>query len=229
MFDARLNTPKLGDVVSHRRFYRRKAQGNYRKFAKPIFDRVFALTLLPILFPAIAVLWVMVRLDGGPGFFAHTRIGKSGKNFRCWKIRTMVPNAEDTLKCYLARNSDAKVEWERDHKLTHDPRVTPFGHFLRATSLDELPQIWNVLMGEMSFVGPRPIVRAELTKYGVHRTAYLLMKPGITGLWQVSGRNGVTYEERVAMDVHYLHEQSFATDIRLLLSTTRSVLGCTGR
>ncbi len=141
----------------------------------------------------------------------------------------MVPNAEEKLLKYLASNPEAQAEWNRDHKLAHDPRVTRFGKFLRSSSLDELPQIWNVLIGEMSFVGPRPVVRAEIIKYGKHRTAYLLMRPGITGLWQVSGRNDVTYEERVEMDVQYLREQSFFTDVRLLLLTVRSVLARTGR
>lgn len=229
MFDSAYSTAEAGLLDNHRRLYRKEAQGTYRQFLKPIFDTVLALALLPLLLPIIAVLWVLVRLDGGPGFFGHKRIGKNGRVFHCWKIRTMVPDAEERLKKYLASNPEAQAEWARDHKLTNDPRITRLGKFLRETSLDELPQIWNVLAGEMSFVGPRPVVRAEMTKYGTDRTAYLLMKPGITGLWQVSGRNDVTYKERVEMDVHYLSEQSFATDTRLLLLTAKTILDRTGR
>ncbi len=229
VFDAAFYSADAGFLGEQRRLYRKKAQGIYRQFAKPIFDTLLALALLPLLVPVIAVLWLLVRLEGGPGFFGHRRIGKNGRVFRCWKIRTMVPNAEQKLQQYLASNPAARAEWERDHKLTNDPRITRLGRFLRETSLDELPQIWNVLTGEMSFVGPRPVVRAEMTKYGMHRTAYLLMKPGITGLWQVSGRNDVTYDERVEMDVRYLCEQSFATDSRLLLLTAKTVLDRTGR
>ncbi|WP_226627384.1 sugar transferase [Alloyangia pacifica] len=229
MFDAGYYSDDSGIFSSQRRAYREKAQGPYRSVVKPVCDLLLALAMLPLLAPVIALLWALVRMDGGPGFFGHRRIGKNGKVFRCWKIRTMVPNAEAKLQQHLAANPAARAEWARDHKLTDDPRITRLGRFLRETSLDELPQIWNVLTGEMSFVGPRPVVRAEITKYGIHRTAYLLMKPGITGLWQVSGRNDVTYAERVEMDVRYLNDQSLATDSRLLLLTAKSVLGRTGR
>ena len=137
----------------------------------------------------------------------------------------MVMGAEERLQAYLAANPAAATEWARDHKLTNDPRITQFGDFLRKTSLDELPQIWNVLKSEMSFVRPRPIVRAETSKYG----AYLSQKPGITGLWQVSGRNDVSYVERVAMDVDYSLRGSLTFDMELILRTGMSVLGKTGR
>nr|WP_242661860.1 sugar transferase [Salipiger thiooxidans] len=209
--------------------YRREAQKFYARYTKRIVDIGLALILLPVLVPVIATLWAMTRTDGGPGFFGHRRIGKNGKVFRCWKIRTMVPNAEERLVAYLANNPAAAEEWARDHKLTDDPRITKIGRFLRETSLDELPQIWNVLMGEMSFVGPRPVVRAEMKKYGHGRTAYLTMKPGITGLWQVSGRNDVSYDERVAMDIEYLQTVSLKTDLQLIAKTAGSVLNRTGR
>jgi exopolysaccharide production protein ExoY len=216
-------------VFSQRMAYRREAQKFYTRYTKRIVDICLALILLPVLVPVIAVLWAMTRTDGGPGFFGHRRIGKNGKVFRCWKVRTMVPNAEERLVAYLANNPAAAEEWARDHKLTDDPRITKLGRFLRETSLDELPQIWNVLMGEMSFVGPRPVVRAEMRKYGHGRTAYLTMKPGITGLWQVSGRNDVSYDERVAMDIEYLQTVSLRTDIQLIAKTAGSVLNRTGR
>ncbi|WP_051156047.1 sugar transferase [Salipiger mucosus] len=208
---------------------RRDSRTFYTLYAKRVFDLALAVALLPVLLPVITILWVMTARDGGPGFFGHRRIGQNGKVFRCWKIRTMVVDAEARLAEHLAANPEAAEEWERDHKLRDDPRITRLGAFLRATSLDELPQIWNVLKGEMSFVGPRPVVRDEMRKYGTSRTAYLAMKPGITGLWQVSGRNDVSYDERVRMDVDYVFDVSFFTDVRLMLLTGLSVIDRTGR
>ncbi len=196
---------------------------------KTIFDFTLALLLLPILLPIIAVLYVLTRLDGGPGFYGHERICKDEGRFRCWKIRTMVPNSAEVLKRHLAENPDAAAEWARDFKLTNDPRVTRLGDFLRRTSLDELPQIWNVLRGEMSFVGPRPVTTDELPKYRGYEWCYLSLKPGITGLWQVSGRNDVDYETRVRMDVAYRMNRSFTGDLMIILKTAGAVLGRTGR
>ncbi len=141
----------------------------------------------------------------------------------------MVVDAEDKLQAYLDANPEAADEWERDHKLTNDPRVNRLGDVLRKTSLDELPQIWNVLKGEMSFVGPRPVVAIELVKYGSSASAYLAQKPGITGLWQVSGRNDISYRERVEMDVVYLARQSFLSDIKIISMTASAVFLRTGR
>lgn len=201
----------------------------YPSFGKRAFDISFALLLLPVLVPVILLLWVLVRCDGGAGFFGHTRVGRNGKPFKCWKLRSMVVNAEAKLQAYLDANPEAAAEWERDHKLTNDPRINGLGHFLRKTSLDELPQIWNVLKGEMSFVGPRPIVTKELKKYGHSVPAYLAQKPGITGLWQVSGRNDISYDERVTLDVAYLTRRSFRTDLQIIARTGLAVLGTTGR
>ncbi|WP_420585441.1 sugar transferase [Ruegeria sp.] len=203
--------------------------GIYSGPGKRAFDILFALLLLPAVAPVIGVLWSLVRLDGGPGFFGHTRIGKGGKPFKCWKIRSMIADAETHLQAYLKANPDAAAEWERDHKLTSDPRINRLGHILRRTSLDELPQIWNVLKGDMSFVGPRPVVAVELVKYGGSASAYLAQKPGITGLWQVSGRNDVSYSHRVALDVDYLTRRSLAEDVRILSLTAAAVLLRTGR
>ena len=149
--------------------------------------------------------------------------------FRCWKIRTMVTDSETRLEQHLQNNPDAAAEWARDHKLTDDPRVTRVGKFLRKTSLDELPQIWNVLLGEMTFVGPRPIVLDEMAKYGPYQAAYLAMKPGVTGMWQVSGRNDVSYDERVQMDVEYFDQISLALDLSLIAKTGLAVLNRTGK
>ena len=201
----------------------------YRRTGKRIFDIVFAIALLPIIVPTIIVLWVVISRDGGNAFFGHRRIGRDGKVFRCWKLRTMVVDAEERLRAHLRDNPEAATEWKTYHKLTDDPRVTPLGRFLRRTSLDELPQIWNVLRNEMSFVGPRPVVRSELHKYGPHRVTYKSMMPGITGLWQVSGRNDISYAERVELDLAYSNSMSFFTDTVLIARTGLSVIARTGK
>lgn len=201
----------------------------YNRFGKRLFDLVLAIVLLPVLAPVIATLWLLVRRDGGAGFFGHRRVGRGGKVFKCWKIRTMVMDAEPRLIAYLAQNPEAAAEWASEHKLRNDPRITKIGGFLRATSLDELPQIWNVLRGEMSFVGPRPVVRGELVRYGRKRSAYLAFRPGLTGIWQVSGRNDVSYETRVQMDVEYCKVVSLKEDVALLLKTGKAVIDQTGR
>lgn len=201
----------------------------YKALGKRIFDVFLAILLLPSIVPVVLTLWLLTRLDGGQGFFGHWRVGKNGKEFRCWKIRTMVANAEAALEEHLLENPEARAEWERDFKLDNDPRITRLGKFLRKTSLDELPQIWNVVRGEMSFVGARPIVRDELVRYGVHAGTYLSMTPGITGLWQVSGRNDVSYVQRVEMDVLYAETCSLWQDISIIFRTGSSVLMRTGK
>ncbi|MBO9397641.1 sugar transferase [Shimia sp. R9_2] len=200
----------------------------YRRAGKRAFDIVLALIMLPVLAPVIFCLWAVTRRDGGSGFFGHVRVGKDGRKFKCWKVRTMVMGAEEKLQAYLRENPEAAKEWYANHKLTDDPRITKFGDFLRKTSLDELPQIWNVLVGEMSFVGPRPVVQDELKKYGHGEEFYLAQKPGITGLWQVSGRNSVSYDDRVAMDYEYLQRMSMGFDIRIVLKTSQAVVRRTG-
>lgn len=201
----------------------------YRAIGKRVFDLVLGVILLPILMPVIAILWALVRLDGGPGFFGHHRVGQSGQGFRCWKIRTMAPDAETRLQELLARDPIAAAEWARDHKLTHDPRITRIGAFLRRTSLDELPQLWNVLRGQMSFVGPRPVTRDELRRYGAAAASYLSLRPGVTGMWQVSGRNEVSYAQRVAMDADYARRYGLWLDCAMILRTGGAVLLRTGR
>ncbi|WP_052500886.1 sugar transferase [Jannaschia aquimarina] len=207
----------------------RRTGGMYRSTFKRVFDLVFALMLLPLIAPIVLVLWLAVRRDGGPGFFGHVRIGRDGKPFKCWKLRSMRVDAAAALVEHLAKNPDAAAEWARDQKLTVDPRVTPLGAFLRKSSLDELPQLWNVIRGDMSLVGPRPIVRAELPRYGCHAAEYMAERPGVTGLWQVSGRNDVSYDERVMMDVEYQQKMSFRLDIQIILGTLGAVIARTGR
>lgn len=201
----------------------------FGKTGKRIVDLVLAVLLVPILAPTIGFMWLLVRLDGGPGLFGHARVGRYGQPFKCWKIRSMIPDAEARLSDYLLGHPEAAAEWVRDRKLAEDPRITRLGRFLRMTSLDELPQIWNVLVGDMSFVGPRPIMQDELERYGRDAEAYLSMKPGITGLWQVSGRSDTSYAERVILDLQYHRTACLRLDLKILAMTILAVLRGTGR
>lgn len=214
----------LGDPVAG------DARGSYARYGKRAMDIGLALLILPLVAPIIALLWLAVRAQGGgAGFFGHIRVGQGGRAFRCWKIRTMRADAETCLAEHLAANPAAAAQWAHAFKLDNDPRVTPLGRFLRKSSLDELPQIWNVLRGDMSFVGPRPIVAAELLRYGGNDVAYLAQRPGITGIWQVSGRNDLGYDERVRMDVDYLRRRAFGLDLVLMLRTLSVVAAGTGK
>ncbi|SCM66086.1 exopolysaccharide production protein [Donghicola eburneus] len=200
----------------------------YEGALKRVADIILAILLLPMLLPIIGLLYLIIRSDGGPGFFGHKRVGREGKIFKCWKLRSMVPDAEEHLREHLANNPAAAAEWERDFKLRDDPRITRLGAFIRKTSLDELPQIWNVLRGEMSLVGPRPVTSDELSRYGAHQWAYLMMRPGVTGLWQVSGRNDISYDERVALDTRYCREVSAVQDAIILFNTIGAITKRTG-
>ncbi|MEJ2459125.1 MAG: sugar transferase [Novosphingobium sp.] len=197
--------------------------------ASRVFDFILSLAALLLFLPLILILTVLVFVtDPGPVIFAHRRIGNGGKHFYCLKFRSMAVDAEQRLAHLLATDENARIEWARDHKLRDDPRVTPLGAFLRKTSLDELPQLFNVLRGEMSLVGPRPIVDAERTRYGRYLADYCRVRPGITGLWQVSGRNDVSYRRRVALDVVYSRSRSLAFDAKILAYTIPSVLFARG-
>ena len=176
----------------------------------------------------IAIALSVYAADPGPIFFAQRRIGRGGRMFRCLKFRTMATDAEARLQELLRTDPAARAEWDRDHKLRNDPRIVGIGSFLRKSSLDELPQLFNVLKGEMSLVGPRPIVEAEARRYGRYIAQYCSVRPGITGLWQVSGRNDTTYRRRVAMDVAYSRRRNAAMDIRILAVTVPSVLRAKG-
>jgi len=188
------------------------------------FDVVGSLVLAVVFSPLIVGIFIAMRKEGASPIFRHRRVGRNGELFECLKFRTMVPNAEQVLRDLLASNHDLREEWDRDHKLRDDPRVTRLGRFLRSTSLDELPQILNVLKGEMSLVGPRPVTREELLRYGRNMLLYMMVKPGITGLWQVSGRSMTDYRRRVAIDVCYVRNQSLLLDIWILLKTTLVVV-----
>jgi Undecaprenyl-phosphate galactose phosphotransferase WbaP len=175
--------------------------------------------------PILLAILVLIKLDSpGPAFYGHTRIGVEGKHFRCWKFRTMHVDAERVLEQYFRKNPRSRAEWERSQKLRDDPRITRTGRFLRKTSLDELPQLWNVLRGEMSLTGPRPIVDAEVSKYGTVFELYRRIRPGMSGLWQISGRSSISYTERVAIDSHYVRNWSFWLDLIILARTVKTVV-----
>lgn len=193
------------------------------------FDLVLAVLLLPILIPLCGVLMLLIKgSSSGPVFFRHQRVGQHGRTFYLYKFRTMVPDGDRLLRLYLAENPEARREWAQQHKLRFDPRITAVGRVLRRTSLDELPQILNVFRGEMSFVGPRPVVQEEISRYGDAFAVYVAARPGITGLWQVSGRGELSYEERVAMDTRYVRTWSLLGDLKVLMKTFRAVLKSKG-
>jgi len=179
------------------------------------------LFFLPLMILVALAIWCQ---DRGPVFFAHRRIGRDGRKFPCLKFRSMAIDAEERLQEVLAADPQARAEWERDHKLRNDPRVTKLGAFLRKSSLDELPQLINVIRGEMDLVGPRPIVDGEVCKYGTRFKHYCAVNPGITGLWQVSGRNDASYRSRVAMDCVYARSKSLPLDLWIMLATIPAVL-----
>ncbi|CAB3760150.1 UDP-phosphate galactose phosphotransferase [Burkholderia sp. MSh2] len=204
------------------------AAGRIGRMVKRSFDLAGASLLLVMLAPVLSGIAWTVRRDGGPAIFGHERVGRNGRRFKCLKFRSMVTNADAALKALLERDPDARAEWDREFKLKNDVRITPVGRFLRKTSLDELPQLINVLRGDMSLVGPRPIVEAELERYGTDARYYLMAKPGMTGLWQVSGRNDTDYSTRVSLDVSYVREWSLRRDIGILFRTINVVLRGSG-
>ena len=194
-----------------------------------VLDLIGAYTLLFVLAPLLALIAFFVWFsDGGRVFFVQQRIGRDGNPFDLLKFRTMCVDAEERLQELLRNSPAARAEWARDQKLRHDPRVTPIGRFLRQFSLDELPQLFNVVRGEMSLVGPRPIVESEIVRYGHRFEHYCTVRPGITGLWQISGRNDVDYANRVALDRRYVEEWSFGRDVTIILRTIIVVLSSRG-
>jgi lipopolysaccharide/colanic/teichoic acid biosynthesis glycosyltransferase len=203
----------------------RRVASQLRPAAKRALDIAASAALLALLAIPMLVLALLVRADGGPAMFSHARVGRGGALFGCLKFRSMVPDAEARLAALLATDEAAREEWAATRKLRNDPRVTRVGRFLRATSLDELPQLINVLRGDMSLVGPRPVQAAELaTYYGAAAEHYQSVRPGITGPWQISGRNETSYDRRVALDVAYATQPSLIEDLRILLRTPAAVL-----
>jgi exopolysaccharide production protein ExoY len=205
-------------------------RGSRRRFIYPLakryFDIVVTLTLAPFALFVVGILALLVSRDGGNPFFGQQRVGRGGRIFTLWKLRTMVPNAHERLEAYLNENPPARLEWDRTQKLSKDPRITRLGGYLRKYSLDELPQLFNVFRGEMSLVGPRPMMPEQRQYYP--DTAYYDLRPGLTGLWQVNGRNDCSFVERAKHDTRYARSMSFITDMRILLLTPAVVLRGTG-
>ncbi len=199
------------------------------RLCKRLFDLLLSIALLPFALIAIATVAVVVKASSpGPVFYRHTRIGLKSRPFGLWKFRTMFHDSNKIFRAHLAQNPDARREWLRYRKLKHDPRVTRVGAFLRRSNLDELPQLLNVFAGDMSLVGPRPIVEEELKRYGSGGALYTAVLPGITGLWQVSGRGCLPYEQRVALDVEYVSTWSLARDFMVLTKTFNAIWTCRG-
>lgn len=204
-----------------------------RRFSYAVLKRVMDVSLILLTSPLIIFVCLVLAISvvissPGPVFFSHRRIGRGGIFFSMWKFRTMCVNSAEVLEQHLAAHPEERDEWSRCHKLRQDPRITPLGKFLRRSSLDELPQLWNVLTGRMSLVGPRPIVAAEAEKYGSDFAYYLAVKPGLAGLWQASGRSTLTYDERVALDRRYAEQWSLLGDVKILLRTVTKVVNADG-
>ncbi len=201
-------------------------RGAYRAVFKRVMDVTAVVLAGPIIVPLVFGLALGVRRDGGGAFYSQLRVGMDGRHFRMWKLRSMVTDADDRMADYLAANPQARAEWEATQKLKSDPRITRFGQFLRRSSLDELPQLWNVLIGEMSLVGPRPIMLNQQALYP--GTSYYGLRPGITGYWQTGERNGTTFQQRAGYDDAYEADLSLTTDLKVLSRTLGVVMNCTG-
>lgn len=198
----------------------------YRRFGKRVFDVTLCILSAPFVLFIVAALAFLVARDGGKPFYCQTRVGKGGRLYRMWKLRSMVVGANRKLEAHLADNPEARAEWNKDQKLKNDPRVTRFGALLRRSSMDELPQLWNVLKGDMSLVGPRPMMPSQTALYPGRD--YYALRPGITGSWQVSKRNESCFADRATFDASYNRDVSLGEDIRLLAATVRVVLRATG-
>ena len=200
--------------------------GLYRRFFKRAFDVATVLVLALIVLPVVLLFGLLIRLDGGPALYSQPRVGQGGRIFRCWKLRTMQVDAERRLAELIAADPRARAEWATRQKLKNDPRITPVGRILRKTSLDELPQLWNVLKGEMSLVGPRPMLPDQAPLYPGR--AYYFLRPGVTGFWQISDRNETSFAGRAAFDTDYSRRMSFLTDMMVLVATAWVVVRGTG-
>lgn len=203
----------------------RVCHDGYKRF----FDLVFSLFVLILGAPLFLLIALAIRLSSsGPTIYSHQRVGRGGRLFPCYKFRTMYRDADIRLKRLLEHDSTLRKEWEQNYKLKNDPRITPFGTFLRKTSLDELPQFWNALKGDMSIVGPRPVQQQEILRFGAAAPWILSVRPGLTGLWQTSGRSDLSYEARVSLDLQYIQERSFKKDLLLVAKTIPLMLSKRG-
>ncbi|MCB6179484.1 sugar transferase [Rhodobacter sp. Har01] len=201
-------------------------RGLYRRIGKRALDVALILAAAPVIVPVVGALALGVALDGGRPFYVQSRVGLNGKTFRMWKLRSMVPDADARMEAHLASDPEARAEWDRTQKLRQDPRVTRFGQFLRRSSLDELPQLWNVLKGDMSLVGPRPMMPCQRQMYP--GTAYYALRPGVTGFWQISDRHRTSFAARAEFDAAYEASLSARTDVDVLVRTFSVVLRGTG-
>jgi exopolysaccharide production protein ExoY len=213
-------------TVSHG-WVRARSEPLYRRVLKRWLDVGFVLMALPFIVPVMLVLVGVLKATGHSPFFTQDRVGQGGRTFRLWKLRTMVPDADAKLRAYLQADDSARQEWEAFQKLSRDPRITEFGQFLRKSSLDELPQLWNVLVGDMSLVGPRPMMVDQQELYPGN--AYYALRPGLTGTWQVSDRNQSTFAQRAEFDAEYERNLTFFKDLKILLATVGVVLRATGK
>lgn len=212
-----------GETVSHPINF--PAECLRYRIVKRVIDLSIILISLPLLIPLMLAIAISVKVStGGPVFFSQLRVRTKDKYFRILKFRTMILNADEVLREHLANNIGARIEWRDTHKLRFDPRVNSVGSFLRRYSLDELPQLWNVVKGDMSLIGPRPISSAEIAKYGSRFACYCRVKPGLSGLWQVSGRSHTTYPQRVSLDCEYVRRWSVALDLELILRSVSTVI-----
>ena len=196
-------------------------------FVKRFFDIVGSIIGIAILIPVTVAVWIariVLKENDGPLFYEQLRYGKNGKMFRLYKFRSMCMNADEKLEKYLKENEEARKEFEETQKLDNDPRITKLGAFLRKTSLDELPQMINILFGQMSFIGPRPVIEKEIERYGKNRNKFLSVKPGLTGYWQVNGRSNTTYKERMKLELYYVDNQSLWLDAKIFFKTFKAVL-----
>lgn len=196
-------------------------------FVKRFFDIVGSIIGIAILIPVTVVVWIariVLKENDGPLFYEQLRYGKNGKMFRLYKFRSMCMNADEKLEKYLKENEEARKEFEETQKLDNDPRITKLGAFLRKTSLDELPQMINILFGQMSFIGPRPVIKKEIERYGKNKNKFLSVKPGLTGYWQVNGRSNTTYKERMELELYYVDHQSLWLDAKIFFKTFKAVL-----
>ncbi|MEO1548858.1 MAG: sugar transferase [Pseudomonadota bacterium] len=203
------------------------ASNLYASFFKRVLDVALVVLSAPLTLPLVLLFGLLIRRDGGPMFYSQLRVGKDGKLFRCWKLRSMVANAEERLAEYLRDNPEANAEWTVHQKLKDDPRITRIGHFIRCSSIDELPQLWNVLRGDMSIVGPRPFMPEQQKLY--KGNAYYAMRPGLTGYWQVSQRSESSFAARAAFDNSYANDLTLLTDVKVVAQTVGVVLRATGR
>lgn len=216
--------PQMGNFFKQKR-HPRPARSSTKRFM----DVICASAGLIFIAPVLLILMFLIRKsDGGPAIFSQERIGHGGRVFKCYKLRSMVVDSQAQLEAHLEANPEARAEWEATQKLTDDPRITRLGRFLRKSSFDELPQLWNIIIGDMSIVGPRPIVHNEITKYGTDFIYYTDVRPGLTGLWQVNGRSDTTYDERVELDVKYVREWSLFQDIKVIFMTVPAILASKG-